>query len=285
VITLAKPLGGCGLAFAALTWATGACAQSARSEAPIVDPKGPGSSGIRGDLPENSWREGSEDRLRNKLDPDFTFEFRFGPYSPQIDDEFGANGPYEQTFDNDPQFYFGIELDWLPLRIPHVGKIGPGFGWGITPATSKALDPSTGRASTVDTSLTIMPMHLSAVLRVDELVRETHIPIAPYGKFGFGLATWSTSTTAGTSEAACNPAEPNQDCSGEDTTLGLHMALGAAIALDWIDQQRANNIQEMGIGHLYLFGEWMNASLNGLVSRPQMQVGTSTFVGGVSLDF
>lgn len=276
---------GAALVAVGLGTASAAHAQEAAAERPIVDPVGPESSGIRGDLPDTTWREGAQDRQRRKHDPDFTFEFRFGPYWPQIDDEFGDNGPYEQIFDNDAQFYFGVELDWTPIRIPHVGKIGPGIGWGITPAVGKARDPDTNEPTDVDSSLTIMPMHLSAVLRVDELLRETEVPLAPYGKFGFGLATWSSSTDAGTSEAACNPGEPDRVCEAEDTTLGLHMALGLALTLDWIDRQRAKNIQEMGIGHLYLFGEWMNASLNGLGSRPQLQVGTSTFVGGVSLDF
>lgn len=273
------------LASALYLVATAVSAQTVAADPPIVDTKGPDSSGVRGDLPDTSWREGTEDRLRRKGDPDFTFEFRFGPYWPQIDDEFGENGPYERTFDNDAQFYFGVELDWTPIRIPYVGKLGPGIGWGITPATGKARDPDTGEPTDVDTSLTIIPMHLSAVLRVDQLLRKTQVPLAPYGKLGFGLATWSTSTSAGTSEAPCDPARPNQTCEAEDTTLGIHAALGVAVSLDWVDEQRANNLQEMGIGHLYLFGEWMHAALNGLGSRPQMQVGTSTFVGGVSLDF
>jgi hypothetical protein len=273
------------LVLAALASAGTASAQEAAAERPIVDPAGPESSGIRGDLPETTWREGAQDRLRTKYDANFTFEFRFGPYWPEIDSEFGDNGPYERVFDNDAQFYFGIGLDWTPIRIPYVGRIGPGIGWGITPAEGKAINPATGRPSDVDTSLTIMPMNVSAVLRVDELLRKTKVPLAPYGKLGFGFATWSSSTANGTSEGACDPSDPRRVCEAEDTTLGLHLALGVALTLDWVDQQRANNIQEMGVGHLYLFGEWMHAALDGLGSRPQLQVGTSTFVGGVAIDF
>ena len=65
----------------------------------------------------------------------------------------------------------------------------------------------------------------------------------------------------------------------------LEEAVGLAVALDWVSPQRSKNLNHMGIGHLYLFGEWMNAMLDGLGSRPQLHVGTSTFVGGLALDF
>src|SRR5262245_8982449 len=67
----------------------------------------------------------------------FTFELRLGAYSPNIDEEFAVDpsypcgGPYHCYFGNGLQFYFGLEINWLPLRIPYVGKIGPAFGWGF----------------------------------------------------------------------------------------------------------------------------------------------------------
>ncbi len=276
-----------GAVAAASSWlvlsAPAAAQQAATGD--IVDPRGPASAGPRADLPDTSWREGSQERRAQALDPDFYFELRFGPYWPQIDEEFAAPGPYETVFDNDAQFYFGVEADWLPVRIPYVGKLGAGFGWGITPASGNAIDPATGEETDVENSITIMPMHLSLVLRGDELMRRTQVPIVPYGKFGFGFATWSTSTTGGTSQVCENPSDEESCAEGEDTTLGLHSALGIAIALDWVEPHRTKNLHSMGIGHLYLFGEWMNAMLDGLGSRPQLHVGTSTFVGGIALDF
>lgn len=259
-------------------------AQSSDDER-IVVTRGPASAGPRAELPDTSWREGAAERRAQQLDPDFFFEIRVGPYWPQIDEGFAAPGPYERVFDNDAQFYFGLEADWLPFRIPYVGKIGAGFGWGITPASGFAIDPATGEETDVENSITIMPMHASLVLRGDEILRRTPVPIAPYGKLGFGFATWSTSTSAGTSRVCRANGGPDDCTEGEDTTLGLHSALGVAIALDWIEPQRAKNLNHMGVGHLYVFGEWMNAMLDGLGSRPQLHVGTSTFVGGVALDF
>lgn len=267
------------------TTSSGAGTSRSSSSGELVETRGPRSAGPRSELPNTSWREGAAERRAAQLDPDFYFELRFGPYWPQIDEEFASPGPYERVFDNDAQFYFGLEADWLPIRIPYVGKLGAGFGWGITPASGNAIDPSTGEETDVENSITIMPMHASLVLRGTELMRRTDVPLVPYGKFGFGFATWSTSTSSGTSEV-CGAGGGEDGCSeGEDTTLGLHGALGLAVALDWVSPQRSKNLNHMGIGHLYLFGEWMNAMLDGLGSRPQLHVGTSTFVGGLALDF
>lgn len=224
----------------------------------------------------------------------FAFELRFGPYYPQIDEEFSGHGPYEAVFDNDPQFYFGVEFDWLPLRIPWVGVIGPGIGWGFTTASGYSQEEGTCRPGNVEgcvdteqeASLTIMPMHLSAVFRADEIMRRTGIPLVPYAKLGIGLATWTTSTLNGVSdeEVGC----PGADCDtvlGRDTTWGIHSALGIAFSLNWLDPRYAASIDEsVGINHTYLFAEWMNAQLDGLGSRPQMHVGSSSAVFGLAFD-
>jgi hypothetical protein len=225
----------------------------------------------------------------------FAFEMRFGPYYPQVDEEFGGSGPYEQVFDNDPQFYFGVEFDWLPLRIPWVGVLGPGIGWGFTTATGLSqvegtCRPGNTEGGCVDTgqeaSLTIMPMHLSAVFRADELMRRTGVPLVPYAKLGFGLATWSTSTVNGVSDQEINcPGEECDSVLGRDTTLGIHTALGISFSLNWLDPRYAASLDEsMGVNHVYVFAEWMNAQLDGLGSRPQMHVGSSSAVFGLGFD-
>src|SRR5262249_44144950 len=82
------------------------------------------------DAPELSWR-------RNERPPEspqhFAFELRFGPYRPAIDEDFASSpGPYETVFGTDRRLYFGLELDWQALRIPKLGTLGAGFGWGYT---------------------------------------------------------------------------------------------------------------------------------------------------------
>lgn len=208
----------------------------------------------------------------------FAFELRFGPYYPQIDEEFDLEvGPYERAFDDDPQFYFGVELDWLPLRIPYVGAFGPGLGWGYTKTSNEAKIEGTNEDSAEETALTILPMHLSAVLRADELMRRTGVPLVPYIKGGIGFATWDATISSGTRVAG--------GTLGRDTTWGFHFALGGMLSLNFIDPGGSRRLDEtVGINHTYVFGEWMNAALDGIGSRPQMHVGSSSWVVGLAVD-
>lgn len=228
-----------------------------------------------------NWRQlsrgGRSDERANASPQSFAFELRFGPYYPQVDEELGGEGPYKRVFGSDPQFYFGLEVDWLPLRIPWVGAIGPGFGWGYTRTSAKAKIEGTETDSAQETSLTIMPMHLSAVVRLDEVMRRTGIPLVPYGKIGLGLGLWS----AGSGDET---ARYNGDL-GRDTTWGIHSAIGLSLALNFLDPRASVQLDEsVGVNHAYLFFEWMNASLDGLGSRPQMHIGSSSWVAGLALD-
>jgi hypothetical protein len=147
----------------------------------------------------STWRRGSGSDKGKEPSPlsHVAFELRFGGYYPEVDKEFaGAETPYQNIFGTGPEFYFGLELDWLPIRIPYVGALGPGFGWGYTGPSGVAKDASTGEDSKVENYLTIMPMHLSAVLRADHFMLRNGVPFVPYAKFGFGLAKWSTGTDA-----------------------------------------------------------------------------------------
>lgn len=253
-----------------------------------------------GSIGDSNWRQTSRPTRRDAYasSQHFAFELRFGPYSPAVDEEFGYGfgenplAPYARTFgepsdgqwETDPQFYFGLEFDWQALRIPFVGAIGPGFGWGFTTTSAPAKIVGTQEPAGTDTSLTIMPMHVSVVLRGDELMRRTGVPLVPYGKLGLGFATWSASTTTGDSQVVDPVTMETIDGSG--VTWGIHMALGGMLALNWLDGRSAATLDETtSVNHVYLFGEWMNAQLNGLGSTPQLHVGTSTWVLGLAADF
>jgi hypothetical protein len=209
----------------------------------------------------------------------FLIELRFGPYSPQVDEEPGLTGtPYADYFGTSPIFYFGLELDWLPLYIPYVASVGPAFGWGYTSASGNTrLVSNPAKTAESETSLTIFPMHLSAAVRFDGLLREAHVPIVPYGKVGFGWGFWSVSA----------PDDNTVDgVIAEGTSTGLHAAVGGAIALNAFDRSTAMAMRETtGISYAYLFGEWMGDFLGSMGGSGQMYVGTSTVVVGLAADF
>jgi hypothetical protein len=240
------------------------------------------------DIQDTDWRQPRAEELNPDADafsPEhFAFELRFAPYWPEVDEELGSSpGPYESMFGTKARFYFGLELDWLPFRIPYIGTIGPSFGWGYTRSSGKAILVSTGQAADADTSLTILPMHFSAVLRGDYLLEKWRIPIVPYGKLGLGLGLWTASGAEGTSEVALGD---GSTVKGQGTSLGMHLALGGMIALSAFDQESEYSMREdSGVQNAYVFGEWMWANLDGIGSYPQMHVGTSTAVFGLAIDW
>jgi len=251
----------------------------------------PGSALAEDSVPDNNWRQSDRGPPQTHI-PMFDLELRFGPYWPQVDSEFNTSkGPYETVFGSGPRVYVGLELDFVPLRIPYLGGFGPGFGWGWTRANAPAIVVSTGKPSTGEnTSLTIMPMHLSAVLRFDELMRRTGVPIVPFVKVGPAVGVWTASNSLGTSQygPGCTPSTPDmKGCvAGKGATWGVHVALGAALSLNFLDPAAASLLEHgSDVAHVYLFGEWMNDILNGFGSKKEMRVGTSTFVGGLAADF
>lgn len=255
-------------------------------------------------VPENDWRQGDrhDALVRNAQKTQFFFELRFGPYLPDVDSGAAKGTPFQDVFGLDcsngnqgsvkPRFLFGFEADYMPLRIPYVGLFGLGLGWSFTQFSNNTKFTNMDGCSQESTTLTIMPMNASAVLRVDELMRRTGIPIVPYGKFGAGVAWWRSSNDLGT-EKVCGTADAPAACAsstemavghGTGLTPTLHFALGGMIALNFIEPQASARLdQTTGVHHAYVFGEYYNDKLN--LSQNVMRVGAQSFVGGLAVDF
>lgn len=253
-------------------------------------------------LMQNDWRR----RDRSDLNPapstiwNFTFELRLGAYYPNIDDGIEASasypcgGPYHCYFGNGAQFYFGLEIDWFPVRIPYVGRIGPALGWGFVTYSSKTHNPASDNwaadwrkdsnaVTDESTGMTLIPMHLSAVLRIDEISKRTVLPIVPYAKAGFGFGTWNSGTSQGTSKIKNGS---GSEVVAEGLSFGPHLALGGMLGLNWLDPRSGALARESsGIQKAYLFGEWMFADLRNSAKPTALNIGTSTWVLGLAADF
>ncbi|HQP35589.1 MAG TPA: MXAN_2562 family outer membrane beta-barrel protein [Polyangiaceae bacterium] len=221
-----------------------------------------------------SWRRGT---ARRESDQTWAFELRFGPYRPNVDDEFeGGAAPYREVFGDSKRVFFGMELDWQALRIPWVGTFGPGVGWSYTSMSSKAKLSGTNVDSAEETSLWLMPMYAAGVLRVDVLPRELSIPLVPYGKLGLGYGLWKASNELGASEQG--------GVTGKGHSYGLHAAVGLALQLDFLDAAATQQLDNsVGINHAYGYLEWMWSDLGGF-GGGQMKIGTSTWVTGLAFE-
>lgn len=205
-------------------------------------------------------------------------ELRIGPYRPNIDEEFAGEGPspFETHFGKGRRWLLGFEVDWQLLRLKDIGSLGPAFGWGITSMSGEGFTDEK-QATKAKTSLGIMPMHASAVLRIDAIAQNTPVPFSPYAKAGLGYALWWTSDGEKLERAV-------DGTKGSDTSYGYVWALGGMLMLDVFNQGAAANLDSTyGINHSYLFVEWFNSDLDGFNSG-KMQVGVNTWIAGITLE-
>jgi hypothetical protein len=204
------------------------------------------------------------------------FEVRFGPYRPNVDNEFGDAGPYDRAFGDSTRFLVGLEFDWQALRIPALGSLGPGFGIGHSRSSGPARFTDTGEESGQDSTLSIFPMYAVAVLRVDTLMRNARIPLVPYGKLGMGFVLWEAGSGGETAEI--------DGIEGQGAELGWQFAIGAMLLLDFLEPSAATDMDvATGVNHSYLFFELYSSDVDSFGSG--LQVGTTTWMTGLAFEF
>ena len=207
----------------------------------------------------------------------WAFEGRIGPYFPDVDD--GLIGtPFVDHHGSDSNLMFGAELDWQAYRIPSVGTLGPGIGFGYTSYEGERFLPGTDTTSAETTDFNLLPLYLVAVLRVDVVARNTPIPIVPYIKAGFGYAFWWS--TAGDNL--------DRTSSGDElkgTTYGTQLALGGMLLLDLFDRGASKQLAVSNdIHNSYLFVEWYNAQLDGFGRDDNINLSTNTWFAGLAVE-
>jgi hypothetical protein len=205
-------------------------------------------------------------------------EVRFGRYIPAVDSSVSGT-PFRDTFGDSSRYMFGLEGDWQLIRIPHLGSLGPGFGWGYTRATGRArLTSDPTKVSGEQTALSVMPFYLVGVLRADVFARDFGVPIVPYAKLGIGYALWWASDAGNTSRI--------NGVLGRGSSYGPQYALGAMFLLDELDPQTARDADNsLGINNSYIFGEWYGSELDAFGSKTSMNVGANTWVLGLAIEF
>ena len=206
------------------------------------------------------------------------FEVHFGPYSPKIDD--ALSSPVYDTFFGDKRRYmFGFEVDWQAYRIPFVGTVGVGAGWGYTQMSGTNLVEFTPAGETPpnvsqQSSLNIMPVHAVGVLRIDVLARRFAIPLVPYAKLGVATAFWWVNDGIGT-------ATNDEGAKGRDVSVGYQAAIGGMFLLDILDPASALAADiDSGVNNSYIFFEWSMSDYGG----DQMNVGSSNWVTGLAFE-
>lgn len=206
------------------------------------------------------------------------FELKFGPYTPNVDDEPGLTGtPYADAMNNDTMFATIIEIDWQFIHLPGI-NFAIGGQFGFMQAYAPALTES-GSQSAEYTVLNVIPFAVLGVIRIDVLPEYTKVPLAPYFKGGINWYLWWV--LAGDGESI-----------EEAGTMGWQINPGVAILLDWLDEQSARTIDnEAGINNSYIFFEFLYAQVEGygrdgfMYLSPTDLAENSTFLIGLCLEF
>jgi hypothetical protein len=221
---------------------------------------------------------GREDLSRLESDQNFAYEFRVGPYLPQVDEEF-SNGatPFRDTFGDKNRILFGMEFDWEALTLPNTLSFGPGAGFGYTTMGAMAPLASGDGRSDQATSLRVLPHWLVGVLRVDALARRASIPLVFTGKLGLAEALWWARN-------ADKPAKL-EGSKGKGRSYGYYWGLGVMLDTSFLEGERARKLDSLGgINHVYLFGEYYELGLDGFGSGKVMQVGDRTWTCGFAVE-
>ena len=217
----------------------------------------------------------------------FALELRFGPYSPDIDAEFGgAKTPHQDYFGSGRRLMTQVELDYQ--FITEFGSAAIGGSVGYYRERAKAfLDQGPTVTPSIrsgdQTQLSLYPFALLGVYRADQLYRNLGIPLVPYGKLGLSYTIWSVYD--GNDEVADGDSV-GKTGRGRGGTLGWQMAAGLSLSLDFIDPGSARELDsDTGVNHTYVFVEWDKYAISGLGQSGKLNLGDTTWTAGLMFEF
>jgi hypothetical protein len=221
--------------------------------------------------------QGADDHYKSPQH--FALELRFGPYTPDVDSEFGGKRtPYKDFFGAGAHLMSQIEFDYQIIR--HVGSLGLGVGVGYFSNSGRNTVLATGLPSDDTSTIKLIPFSLSAVYRFDLALERWGFPVVPYSKLGLDYAIWSINN--GNGEV---PSDPTGG-TGHGGTWGWHGAVGLSLVLDFLDPTAAHQFDiESGINHTHVFVELDYWDLSGFGSASQLHVGDTTWMAGLLLEF
>jgi len=215
----------------------------------------------------------------------FALELRFGPYLPEVDDEFGPGvTPYRNFFGSDRGLMSQIELDYQFFNLSGTAAIGLSLGY-FRDTGKSFVEPGPGQTATErsgDSSrLSLFPTALMLVYRADQAYRLWRIPVVPYAKIGINYTLWRISDGNGLiAEGGTLGGK------GRGGTLGWQGAVGVSLVLDFIDPGAARNLDgESGINRTHLFIELAKFSVSGLGQEGRLHVGDTTWLAGLLFEF
>ncbi len=227
----------------------------------------------------------------------FAFEFKLGPYLPEVDKNYDGPGygPYASIFGrtNDDGEVTG---EPLPPVMPVIsfeyqfvylgGPLGVGLQAGFMRDRANApyQEPRPGddgtRSSADKVTFGMVPLSVFFVYRFELAADFFRVPLVPYAKLGMAYAFWWTKDGAG------DIAKNSMGVKGHGGVLGWHLNPGLMLRLDFIEPGSAKKLdQAVGINHTYIFGEFQLTRLRNFGVGDSIDLGDKTFFGGLAIEF
>jgi hypothetical protein len=214
----------------------------------------------------------------------FALEFKLGPYTPNIDGEFdGGASPFGTLFGDGSGLLISGEADWQIWRGFGSIAVGLSMGYFSRSAAPFADDGGTPTADSPrvagDTTITLLPISVLAIYRFDVLAERWKIPLVPYVKLGLNYTFWWI--RKGNGDVA---SVDGDDANGG--SVGWQFNLGIAVQLDIFEPAAAKALDAgTGINHSYIFFEMMHLAADGFGSETTLDVGDTTWLAGLAIEF
>jgi hypothetical protein len=227
--------------------------------------------------PERGKRHERADAVEPDVPDNSLFELRFGPYYPDVDQEFGDRAtPFRELFGPSSRLMVGFEYDRLVLADETFGSLGIGLSAGYSSFSAMALLEN-GERSKQETSFSTLIGSLVLVGRAEGIARLTEAPLAPYARVGLAYGLWWVDVDDGKAQGADGTV-------GSGSSSGYRYALGMMLLLDALDPGGAVQIRgATGIVNSYLFLEYDASYVNGLTA-PAMRLGARTCTAGLAVE-
>lgn len=232
----------------------------------------------------------------------FALEVKLGPYLADVDRNWSGSGfgPYAKVFgetDDDgvtigqpkKTVYGAVAFEWQ-ITKKLAGPLGIGFQWSMSRDTAfapLAEPPADGytRSRADKVKFAVMPLALQAVYRFELLADNVRwAPFVPYVKAGVAYAFWWTKNGSGDIATIKEGGEVVDR--GRGGVWGYQINLGGMLRLDFLDPGTAKRFDRVsGINHTYIFGEWQLARLSNFGRKNSMNLGDSTWLIGLAMEF
>lgn len=206
------------------------------------------------------------------------FEAKFGPYKPNVDQEFSGATPYKDIFGDGLKLMSQFTLDVEFLKLHGVLAVGGSFGY--FGASGKALT-ATGERSGDKTGLNVMPFLLSLVYRWDYPIHKWGFPLVPYVRAGIGAALfWIT-------DGAGDTASFGDGKKARGAAWGYQVNVGVAFHLNVLEPSAAKKLDmELGINNTFLFIEFVHNRFDDFGSSKSIDLSmTYSMLAGLAFEF